>query len=175
MATSRVATSVTQENHGFVRGTCVVFNGTDWVLASAGAHGVGVVGNIMGSNVFEFVQMGAIDGLEALIPGAVYYPGPNGSLSITPSGTAVGTAYTDLVLFVGPAPGASTPAPVVDTSLFVTQSQLIAAIATAVAAAAEIEDERHLHSIQFDAVISVVPGNAGVVFSESDGTQVLVG
>lgn len=181
MASTRVATPVTQENHGFVRGTCVVFNGTDWVVASAGSHGVGVVGNIMGGDTFEFVQMGAIDGLEGLTPGATYYPGPDGSLSTAPSGTAIGTAYTDLVLFVGSAPGSGSST-TVDTSNFVTNAQLVAAVAAAndaaaaaIAAAAVVEDGRHLHSIEYDAVISVAPGNVGVVFSESDGTQVLVG
>ena len=172
--TDRVSSSVVQAKHGFSRGQCVLFNGTNWVLATSGSAGVGVVGSLESADVFEFVSLGLLDGLDTLIPGATYYPSALG-ISINVSGVAIGTAYTDTKLFVS-ASGASTPSAPIDTSGFVTTSALNAATASINAAlAAHNHDSRYTHSVEFDGVISVEPGNSGLVFLEADGTQVLLG
>ncbi len=171
---ARTATPVVQEAHGFVRGTVVVFDGDDWGLATTGGPGVGVVGDILSADAFEFVHSGAIDGLEDLTPGTEYYTDALGQLSTTANGPSVGVAYTDRVLFVSPGATAAASTGVSDTSLFATQSQ-IAALQAAIAAVATAipSSDSYIHSIQDDAVISVTPGASGIVFLESDGTQVL--
>lgn len=126
---NRVSTLVTQNSSGFSRGVCVRFDGTNWVRATTGQAGVGIVGSMMDSNTFEFVQMGELDGLDGLTPGAVYYPDSSGNLSVAPNGASVGIAYTDRTLFVG-APASVTAA--IDLAGYATLSDLQAAIATAI-------------------------------------------
>lgn len=170
----RVSNNVVQASSGFSRGDCVRFNGEDWVLAATGGMGVGVVGSLNSSGTFEFVQMGELDGLDGLTPGATYYTDSNGQLSTTVNGPPIGIAYTDKVLLVGSEPGAGASATaVVDTSQLVTATEMAAAIASAVALQAAVDSQNHLHSINLDGVISVTPGHSGVVFLETDGTQVL--
>jgi hypothetical protein len=178
MTTSElIASAVTQANHNFSRGTVVRFNGTNWVVSTSGVAGSGVVGSIQDSNTFEFVQVGLLDGLDGLTPGALYYPTSSGQLSTTVNGTAIGLAYDSDTLLVQPV---SQVAGNIDPSTYVTSPQLTAAIAAAQAVAAAAlaahnHDSRYIHSVDLDGVISVDPGNSGVVFLETDGTQVLTG
>lgn len=97
---STVSIPVSQEDHGFSRGTPVKFDGDNWVLASTGEIGVGMVGNVLDSNAFEFVIIGEIRGLTDLVPGAAYYPDGLGYVSTTVNGTSVGVAYSSSILFV---------------------------------------------------------------------------
>ncbi len=172
----RVSSMVTQANHGFTRGDCVLFDGTNWVLATTGATGVGVVGSLASASAFEFVQLGFLDGLDSLVPGAAYYPDSSGQLSTTANGTAVGIAYQVDVLHVVPALAAASGSSAADLSIYATTTQLAAAIAATAAALAALNIpgvDDYIHSIQDDGVISITPGASGVVFLESDGTQVL--
>ena len=99
---SRVSTSVTQQGHGFVRGTPVRFDGEDWVVATTGEPGVGLVGSVLGSDSFEVVTSGEVTDLDNLTPGLFYYPDASGSLLPIANGTAVGQAISDRVLVVNP-------------------------------------------------------------------------
>lgn len=124
----RVSTFVTQAKHGFSRGQCVKFDGNNWTLAAVGVPGIGVVGSIQDANSFEFIQLGLLDGLDGLTPGATYYPSASG-ISTTPNGNAVGTAYTDTTLFLGSSPVATST---VDVNNFVTAVALGTAMASEV-------------------------------------------
>ena len=124
----RVSTFVTQAKHGFARGQCVKFDGTNWILATVGVAGIGVVGSIQDANSFEFIQLGLLEGLDGLTPGATYYPSATG-ISTTPNGNAVGTAYTETTLFLGSSPVATSA---IDVNNFVTQVALTTAIASEV-------------------------------------------
>ena len=124
----RVSTFVTQAKHGFSRGQCVKFDGNNWAPAAVGVAGIGVVGSIQDANSFEFIQLGLLDGLDGLTPGATYYPSATG-ISTTPNGNAVGTAYTDTTLFLGSSPVATST---VDVNNFVTTAALGATMASEV-------------------------------------------
>lgn len=175
---SSVSIPVTQNNHGFSRGTPVRFDGTNWVLATTGAAGVGMVGAVLGPNAFEFLTLGELPGLNDLVPGSTYYPDGSGYISTTVNGTAIGVAYTATILHVNPP--ATTSSTSVDTTGFASLTDLATALAAEVARAnaayaalSHLHDDKYLHSIEHDGVISVTPGHSGVVFLESDGTQVL--
>lgn len=127
----RVSTFVTQAQHGFSRGQCVKFDGSNWTLAAVGVAGIGVVGSIQDANSFEFIQLGLLEGLDGLTPGATYYPSATG-ISTTPNGNAVGTAYTNTTLFLGSSPVATST---VDVNNFVTTAALTTTIASEVSRA----------------------------------------
>src|SRR5687767_14012133 len=98
---NRVGTLVTLSSHGFGRGDPVRFDGDDWVRATEGDLGVGVVGSVPDNNTFEFVQLGELGGLDGLTPGSVYYPDSTGvGLSTTVNGSPVAFAYTESTIFV---------------------------------------------------------------------------
>lgn len=124
----RVSSFVTQAKHGFTRGQCVKFDGNNWVIAAVGVAGIGVVGSIQDANIFEFIQLGLLDGLDGLTPGATYYPSATG-ISTTPNGNAVGVAYTATTLFLGSSPVATST---VDVNNFVTTAALGATMASEV-------------------------------------------
>jgi hypothetical protein len=174
-----VSVPVVQANHGFSRGAVVRFDGSNWVLATTGVAGCGLVGSITDNNVFEFVQIGRLEGLSGLTPGTSYFPDSTGSLSSAPNGTAVGIAYDDQSIFVQPV---AQSAAGFDPSGFATTASLVQATATEVARAnaayatiSHNHDTVYIHSVQHDAVISVDTTMPGVVFLASDGTQVLTG
>lgn len=172
---SRVSTPVTQVGHGFTRGDAVQFDGVNWVLASTGGTSVGIAGSLFDANSFEFIQLGELDGLDDLVPGSLYYPAESG-ISTTVNGSPIGMAYTDSVLFVGMTSGASTSSgPTVSAGIYVSVTQAASMIASAIALQVLQDSVNRLHSVELDAVISVTPGHSGVVFLESDGTQVLTG
>ena len=129
--TGRVSTFVTQAKHGFTRGQCVKFDGNNWVLATVGVAGIGVVGSIQDANSFEFIQLGLLEGLDGLTPGATYYPSATG-ISTAPNGNAVGTAYTATTLFLGSSPVATSA---IDVNSFATTAALSTSIANEVARA----------------------------------------
>ena len=129
--TGRVSTFVTQAKHGFTRGQCVKFDGNNWVLATVGVAGIGVVGRIQDANSFEFIQLGLLEGLDGLTPGATYYPSATG-ISTAPNGNAVGTAYTATTLFLGSSPVATSA---IDVNSFATTAALSTSIANEVARA----------------------------------------
>ena len=129
--TERVSTFVTQAKHGLTRGQCVKFDGENWVQAAVGVAGIGVVGSIQDANSFEFIQLGLLDGLDGLTPGATYYPSATG-ISTTPNGNAVGVAYTSTTLFLGSSPVATST---VDVNNFVTTATLNTTVANEVARA----------------------------------------
>jgi hypothetical protein len=68
---------VTQNSHGFTVGQVVYLNGSTYALARADlastAEAVGVVSNVITSNIFEVTELGYITGLSGLIPGEVYF------------------------------------------------------------------------------------------------------
>jgi YD repeat-containing protein len=134
---NRVAIPVTQESHGFVRGTPIFFDGTNWVLATIGGPSVGVVGDLLSQDAFEFVLLGEVTGLDTLVAGSLYYPDGAGGLSLTINGQSVGIAYTDTILHVvnGGSASASTPSTVVDLSSYATNAALLQAIANEVSRA----------------------------------------
>lgn len=173
---SRIGVFLTQQNHGFSRGSPVRFDGSNWVLASTGGTGVGLVGSLNDANTFEFVTGGELDGLDGLTPGQTYYV-LNGVLTTEATGDPIGYAVSSTQLIVGSTP--TIPAPV-DTSSFASTTALAAAIAaevaradSAYAATGHNHDTWYIRSIDRQGVISVVPGMAGPVFDVSDGRQVL--
>lgn len=128
----RVSSFVTQANHGFSRGQCVKFDGTNWVTAPLGVAGVGIVGSLKDASTFEFVQLGLLEDLDGLTPGAAYYPSATGGLTLTPNGTAIGLAYDPSTLFIQPVSQAIAG---FDPSGFATTAALNAAIASEVSRA----------------------------------------
>lgn len=173
---NRVSSRVIQQSHGFGRGSCVRFDGTNWVLAISGAPGVGVVGN-RDADSFEFVQVGLLDGLDSLVPGAEYFPDESGELSTTGTGSSVGTAYDSRTLFVQPPISTVSAAP---ASSGVSMTQLVSAVASeasradlALAGALAALPSLYIHSIQNLGVISISSSAPGPVFDISDGTQIL--
>lgn len=173
---TRVSIPVTQRDHGFVRGTPVLFDGDDWVFATTGASGVGVVGSVLSSDAFELVMIGDVLELDGLTPGSLYYPDGSGGLSTEANGSSIGQAISDRVLFVnasGPSTsGTTSPSYVTADALAIA---LAAEVARAEAAYEKIVTARasYLHSVQYDGVISIDPARPGPVFDISDGTQIL--
>ncbi len=187
-----------QAGHGFRRGQPVYLQSAGtYALASLDTGFDGLVGDLT-SQTFQLVTGGELDGLSGLAPNVVY------SLSGTPGTYVAGTAYpifkamaidsaslvvsntgttgTDIVL---PYTFSVTPIPNA-VPISGTGGKLAAGwipdlpydpLGAADAVLATIGDisTQYLHSIQNDAVISVDVGNVGVVFDETDGTQVLVG
>src|SRR6188768_2482004 len=100
-----VSIPVIQNQHNFSRGTPVRFDGTNWVLATTGAAGVGMVGNVTSANSFEFTTVGEVRGLTDLVPGSTYYPDGEGYISTTENGTALGVAYQETVIHLSLASG----------------------------------------------------------------------
>jgi hypothetical protein len=68
---------VTQNSHGFTVGQAVYLNGSTYALARADlastAEAIGVVSNVITSNIFEVTELGYISGLSSLTPGEVYF------------------------------------------------------------------------------------------------------
>lgn len=135
MESNRIGVAVAQNSHGFSRGSCVFFDGSNWVLATTGGPNLAVVGDAISGNAFEAVMLGELDGLDGLTPGATYYVGAAGTLSTTPNGPAIGQAYTASVLLVSVAQGAESSSAAVDTSQFASRSELVAGLATEVSRA----------------------------------------
>lgn len=179
---SRVSSKKQQVGHGFARGQPLVYSGGLYQLATAATGFDGVCGTIPDVNRFELVTGGELDGLSGLTPETTLYLSSSpGVLSAT--GTIpVLRASTAIAAWV-------LPQTVSGSGDGITEAEMAAAIADAVAAeaaridaiiaalpaATPIDPTQYLHSIQNDAVISVDVGNVGVVFDETDGTQVLVG
>lgn len=98
----RASSFVTQAGHGFSRGQCVKFDGVNWTIAQTGVAGVGLVGSLKDASTFEFVQLGLLEDLDGLTPGAAYYPSETGGLTLTPNGTAIGLAYDSSTFYIQP-------------------------------------------------------------------------
>lgn len=139
--TERVSSFVTQAKHGFSRGQCVRFDGNNWVISPIGVAGCGLVGSLRDANTFEFVQLGLLEDLDSLTPGAAYYTSASGALTLTPNGPAVGIAYDTRTIFIQPVAQAIAS---LDLSGFVTVSQLNASISSEVvrANAAYLEESQ---------------------------------
>lgn len=90
--------TITQTNHGFLRGNVVVFNGSSYAKANANSNLMCylVVTYTQNSNSFSALQVGRTNALSNLVPGATYY------LSNTVAGTYTNTsAYGfDTPLFI---------------------------------------------------------------------------
>jgi hypothetical protein len=135
-----VSIPVVQVRHGFSRGTPVYFDGSNWVLATTGAEGVGLVGNVTSQDSFEFTTIGEVRGLTDLIAGSTYYPDGSGYLSTTENGDPLGVAYTSTVFHVRP-PTASSSSSTVDTSAFASQTQLAAEATARVSADVDLQSQ----------------------------------
>ncbi len=184
-----------QVGHGFRRGQPVYLQSAGrYALASLDTGFDGLVGDLT-QQQFQLVTGGELDGLANLTPNTVY------SLTVTPGAVAPGSDYpifkamatdsaslvtgntgttgTDVVLpytFSVTPLGGAVPIAGADGKLAVGWIPVLDYDpAGAADDAVEAIADQYLHSIQNDAVISVDVGNVGVVFDETDGTQVLVG
>lgn len=169
---ARIGDRVIQANHGFLRGSVVRFDGSDWVLGLAGNAGLGMVGDI-DVDSFEFVQLGKLaelDGLEAdsapLVPGVQYFvsAGTPGALTATATASPLFRAYTASAGYVALSSTAAGSTAMASTGL--TAEQLAAAIAAEVVRAnAAYAAVSHTHAyLRID---------DASVWDETDGTPVM--
>jgi hypothetical protein len=145
MDAPRVSSPRMQPNHGFTRGVVVVFDGSNWKRAAVGDVGFGIVGSISDQNIFEFVESGALDGLDGMTPGTLYYIDPDDS-SLTPevNGTPVFKAYTATEghLLTGSGGGA-VGSPVTQADIDSAVSTALAAVGAIAAPGSHTHDDRY--------------------------------
>lgn len=72
-----VLKTITQNSHGYLKGQALYFNGTSWLKAKADSlstsWNVGLVFEVVSTNVFKLLLLGYIDGLSGLTPGVTHY------------------------------------------------------------------------------------------------------
>lgn len=91
-ASPTIVKTITQNSHGYTKGTLLYFNGTTWLKAKADnlatSWTVGMVYEVQSTNVFKLLLLGYIDGLSGLTAGATHY------LSTTVAGAMQDTSPT---------------------------------------------------------------------------------
>ncbi len=84
-----VVTTVTQNNHGFIDGNVVFYNGAAYAKAkadtSADAEVIGIVTSVIDANTFQLTTNGSVTILSGLTPGGIYFLSDSvaGTLTLT--------------------------------------------------------------------------------------------